>query len=217
MKKTFAGKHILRRNGFTLLEILVASSILSIIGAIVFGALNGVMSAGQGVMEKAELYQTTRFIVRKLTEDLHTASLFPNNKEGLFIGEDSGTRKDQSDKIKFTGFGRRQFFVSHGSDQAEIVWTAKKDSEGHVVALTRSENSHVVDLASFSSAGEEFIVTENLKSFNARYFAGGMWSDSFSSSHTNILPTAVEVNFTLEDKNGLRIKRNVIIAVREGP
>ncbi|VAX17491.1 hypothetical protein MNBD_NITROSPINAE04-951 [hydrothermal vent metagenome] len=205
-----------RKGGFTLIEVLVASSILSIIAMMLFGSFNGVLAAGRGMDERAELMSASRFIIRKLTEDLLAASLLPNNSEGHFTGINSGGSERQTDEIRFTGFGRRALFVSSGSDQAEITWRVVKVGDGRDLVLTRSENPYVLDLVASKKMSEELVVTENIKSFNVRYLYRGEWRDSFESKIRNASPVAVAVDFVLEDEKNNRLKKSMLVAVGGG-
>lgn len=204
------------RKGFTLLEVLVASAILALIAAMVFGAFSGVFAAGEEEDERSELYHTSRFIIRKLTEDLASASLLPNNANGRFVGKDSGGNAEQADELRLTGFGRRIFFAGFGSDQARIAWRVVSGPEGAGKVLMRSEDPDVLSPSWPSKPAEDLDVTGKLRSFNVRYLFRGRWRDGFDSAESNALPEAALVEFVLEDDQGLSMTRSAIISIGGG-
>lgn len=201
------------RKGFTLLETLVAAAILTLVAAMVFGSFNSVSSASKGVEERSELYHTARFIIRKISQDLGSASLLPNNENGRFVGEDSGGNEEQADKLTFTGFGRRILFANAGSDQALITWYVLSGSEKKRQVLMRSENPIITSPELTEEKSENLDVTNNLRSFNVRYLTNGEWVDTYDSERAKKLPEAVQVEFALEDDNGNMVSKTALITI----
>ncbi len=196
--------------GFTLLETLVAAAILSIVAVMVFGAFSGVMRASAGVNQRADIMHTARFIARKLTEDINSATLLPNNKNGIFIGLERKIRMIQVDEIRFTNFGRSVLFTSSGSDQAEVTWFVISGKEKDMFTLVRRENPFIMGGKPDNKRGDLFEVTDRLRSIKARYYVGATWVDSFDSVQNKALPKAVSIEFTLEDEDGRQVTKRVI-------
>lgn len=188
--------------GFTLVEILVAMAIASIVGVMVLTSFTTVMSAGEYIRSRAELSHTTRFIIRSLSEDLASASVLPNNPEGFFRGNNASYDKKQADEIFFTGFGRRFVLPGSGSDQALISWFVVKIPGRDTLMLMRGENPNIFDVSVKNEKASAIDVTDQLVSFNLRYFKNSQWKDSFNPQSKNSSPEAVRVVFTLEDEHG---------------
>jgi len=203
--------------GFTLLEVLIAAAILSLIGAMVFGAFNGVVSSGAGVEKRSEMYHTARFIIRKMTEDLSSASLFVHNANGKFVGKDSeGGDAAQTDEVRFTGFGRRILFANTGSDEAEIAWYVLTSDDKKQRVLMRSENPDIFSAQPLEDKMEQLDVTDRIKSFDVKYLVSGEWKDGFDSRTTRATPNEVLVEFELEDKDGFSLKSKTLIPIGGG-
>ena len=195
----------------------MASAILATTASIVFGAYSGVVNSGKGVSQRAELLHISRFIVRKLTEDVEAASLFPNTNTGYFIGIDNVDDERESDEIQFTSFARRPIFAGTGSDQAKIRWFIKKpnDSEGLYTLLRKEDPLITSETEEENALFGAIDISDRVVSFNARYYTQNKFNDSHTTTRVKTLPTAVEVTFTLEGDNGERLTRTVLAMVGE--
>ena len=199
--------------GFTLVEILVAMAIASIVGTMVLTSFTTVMSAGEYITSRAELNHTTRFIIRSLTEDIASASTLPNNPEGFFRGNNASRDEGQADEIFFTGFGRRFVLPGAGSDQALISWFAVKTPDRDKFTLMRGENPNIFDVNIEKEKARAIDVTDRLVSFDLRYLIGAEWKDSFNPQSKKTAPKAVRVEFVLEDEHGNVSKGQALMPV----
>lgn len=204
------------RKGFTLVEVLIATSILVIIAAMVFEAFAATLSAGKGLEERAELYHTARFIIRKLTEDMSSASLYTNNTLGNFTGADMKSGGENADGLTFTGFGGRMLFTGTDSDQARITWKTEAKDGSKRLSLKRGENHFITGFDEAKNMAEDMEVTASLKSFDLKYYDNGTWLDGFDAGKTRRLPNAVALTFTLEDDDGRTLTKKAVIPVGSG-
>ena len=204
------------RGGFTLVEVLVATAILVIIASMVFKAFAVTLTAGKGLEERAELYHTARFIIRKLTEDLSSASLYINSAQGSFAGTDKKTGGENSDELVFTGFGGRVALIGIASDQARVTWKTEAPSGSKRMTLKRGENHFITGFDEAKEMAEEMEVTGWLKSFDLKYFDNGTWLEGFDANLTKRQPKAVALSFTLEDDEGRTLTKKAVIPVGPG-
>lgn len=204
------------RAGFTLVEVLIATSILVIIATMVFEAFTVTLTAGKGLEERAELYHTARFIIRKLTEDLSSASLYTNSAAGSFSGVDKKSGGENSDELVFTGFGGRVIFTGTASDQARVTWKTEAPSGSKRLTLKRGENHFITGFDEAKEMAEEMEVTGSLKSFDIKYFDNGTWLEGFDAANVRRLPKAVALSFTLEDDDGRTLTKKAVIPVGAG-
>lgn len=188
--------------GFTLIEILVAMAIASIVATMVLTSFTTVMSAGEYITSRAELSHTTRFIIRSLSEDIASASPLPNNPEGFFLGNNVSDEERQADEVFFTGFGRRFVLPGAGSDQALISWFVVKTPDRGKFILMRGENPNIFDVSIKKEKASAIDVTDQLVSFDLRYLVGSEWKDSFNPESKKSAPKAVRVDFILADEHG---------------
>ena len=72
--------------GFTLMEILLAISILGIILAAILGTFTGVISSSRTAETKSELYQTGRAVMDLISADIRGMLPVPVKQEESFPG-----------------------------------------------------------------------------------------------------------------------------------
>jgi prepilin-type N-terminal cleavage/methylation domain-containing protein len=107
------------RRGFTLLEILVATAILSIIMTTIYGVLSRALYAKTHSEERADLYAAGRETVLKIADELE-AALPPNGRNIGFIGV-PGTDRVPTDAVQFDVVVRRLSGVSQSHGGRALV------------------------------------------------------------------------------------------------
>src|ERR1043166_9065298 len=100
----------MNRRGFTLLELLVATAILGIILATVYGVLSRALYAKNHSEERADLYAAGRETVLKIADELEGA-LQPRGSNIVFIGV-PGNERVPTDGVQFDVVVRRLSGVS---------------------------------------------------------------------------------------------------------
>jgi general secretion pathway protein J len=109
-----------RQEGFTLLEILVATAILGIILMTIYGVLSRALYAKNHSEEHADLYASGREAVLKMADELE-GSLPPTAGANVsFIGI-PGTESVPTDSVQFAVVVQRQFSVSQSRGGRAIV------------------------------------------------------------------------------------------------
>jgi len=196
--------------GFTLLEVIIASAILSMI-FITTLSLNKIFQDGQDRVEKLEqVYQMARISIEKLTDDINMAFIVSNNallgktKDGsqietAFIGDDKGTY----DTLDFNTFSHwRMFRGIKESDQAEVGYYVERDPEdSENYRLLRRENP-ILD-NDVTKDGDVLPLAEHVKSFELSYYDNKSqeWTRNWNSKEVdqkNTLPKAVKIELSFE-------------------
>lgn len=201
--------------GFTLIEILVAVTIVGLIGTMVFGAFSGALTASDRIAARSESALVARFIASKFFKDVQGATLLKYSSNGRFVGINGKISGEiDADSIAFTSYNRASYFTGLVSDQALITWRAidpepASGAESDLMLLERSENAYIMELDDEESEIEprRWIVTDRLKSWNIRYYdkASGKYSDEIEITgpgKADRLPTGLELKFELLDLDG---------------
>ncbi len=191
------------RSGFTLLELILAMLILSLIGTYTWAAVRGTFKTQKAVYERTFLQETGTAILHKIREDLsqsfHVETPRPLT---LFKGEDNLNH----DRVVFTSLCRSRTAANvKESDQTEVRYeTAANPADPQLFLLKRRETAFIDGVD--DEQGEFITVADNVAVFNLEYSKDGEkyeneW-DIRSQDHLNQLPKLVRLSLTLRDEKG---------------
>jgi general secretion pathway protein J len=136
--------------GMTLVELLVAMSILAFIGLLVFSAVDGMRRSRAGVDRITNRYREGRLAMARLTREIQSAYLSVHSPidqslrvvNTAFVGEPGSP----SSRLSFNSFAHRRLKRNaRESDQSEVTYFGSEDPD----------NNGVTDLARRSAAPDE--------------------------------------------------------------
>lgn len=147
-------------------------AILVIIMAAVYSAYTTNVEAIQIARQNAEVHQTARTVLDRMTKDLQSAliqvsSASEKTKLGL-VGEDREIDGRRADRIDFTTVTHLSL-SEHGpaSDLAEIGYLVEEDSEGKVLVLLRRDDPSPDE--DFTNGGSLQEMARNVLEFTLTY------------------------------------------------
>ena len=197
------------RRGFTLLEIMLAVAVLSLVGTMIYSgfsqtALNKARIE-QDVDHSRVIHMTLDRMARELTMAFVSTHVNPSLDlrvvDTAFIGKDNG----KDDRIDFTSFSHRRLYRNaRESDQNEISYfvTEHPDDPGVLVLARREQNRIDEDPR---RGGKSQILVENIEEFNVEYFDPLLsdwvqtWSTEDVFAQPNRLPTQVRIRLSVKD------------------
>jgi len=194
--------------GFTLLEVLVASSILSLVLAILYGVFSQTLMSKQIAEERTALSRTARVVLLRIGEDLQAS--FPFTAENArFVGTTRRTSTFPQASITFLSFMNAQLTnVGREGDWSEIAYDLVPDplapSLWQLVRRVRlsSESAQSV------SEGEVFPLLSRVQGLRLRFFDGRGWVEEWGQDRTRgRIPQAVEVDLMLAENENRRRQR----------
>lgn len=177
--------------GFTLVEILVAVALLSVIAAMVFGSLITTTQAVEAGREHVSREQTVRKILRLMAEEI---ALSKRNLAYPWVGM-NGTQEGQpADTLAFLA-------MSH-----ELSISRVKESEAIRVAYTRERDRlirfvrrNLYTLTETDETVDQMELADHVHAFNVRYYdeQNRIWLDEWPAA--NRIPKAVLLEVTFLD------------------
>lgn len=182
---------------FTLIEILIALSIFSVM---MFGIYH-VFSTGLSTWEKAgesmDIHQKARQTLEFISKEIRSSFLSPREEEIKFIGRDK--KEEEIDQDELTFF---TLFSPHSREEmgiARIVYTLEKDLNSEKYSLLRKETS-AIGKSIFAKEKSQIILSD-VAGFNLRYLnPDNEWKNEWDSSEA--LPERVKIDLALRGKNG---------------
>ena len=197
------------RRGFTLIEVIVALSILAMIGMVSFGTLQSSLTARDLMTHEDEVDRTARAALDRIHRELSLAFLTQNltalqSYRTVFVGKDDS----DCDQAWFaTKSHRRSQAGARESDQTEITLWCEPDPDhsGRMVLLHREAQriDHEPD-----RDGAIAPLVRNVDRFELRYLDNrtGEWTDDWDSqgaTQANRLPRAVQVALVIISEDPL--------------
>jgi general secretion pathway protein J len=211
-----------QETAFTLMEVLVAMTILAVVVTTILASFNAVFSTTEALDESADIYDMAKNCLQRISSDL----------ESIYISQRPQYKPPEFDqppdpyRIVATpgdidGMGIAQFrFTSRahlnleGSPRkgiAEIVYYVQAGNEGEQV-LKRADSLY--PYPKFEEKGSDPILCKYVKSlafkfYNADGTASDVW-DSDSDEFAYATPTAIAVKLELANKNSTQTFETMI-------
>jgi type II secretion system protein J len=206
---------------FTLLEVLLALGIMSIVAVALFSSLHVAFKSKRVAEETLEPVRSGEAAVEMIRAELEGA-LPPGRGAlaGAFVGRNwrggAGGNRDDDDVTFFTAADAPAFAERFGEAKRVELTVVRMEDTGER-ALARRVISNL--LAPTRVDPDDEILCRRVASFNLRYYDGRQWWDTWDSAREDdSLPVAVEVTLELDPPAGssntaygARLVRTVLI------
>ncbi len=211
-----------RTSGMTLVEAMVAVTIVAMVGAIVWGGVSQTTRARARIERQVERYEGLGTALERMTRDLAAAfvSLHVNPDPSLqrvrtaFVGVDHAHR----DRVDFTSFSHvRLRRDAHESDQHEVGYFMARDPDrpdGWVLA--RREQRRIDDDP--LHGGQVYVLLPHVEEFDLEYLdpIGGQWITTWDSRQLTMQPNRLpaQVKIRLQVQDPLHPDRSAVFGTR---
>ena len=198
------------KKGFTLLEILLALTIVSLLISILYATFHQSMAATAYVEKKTQFVQKGRLILERMTGELNSAFI-PHQpvasspfRYGM-VGESSKTEDDFRDRLDFTFFAELQVEGSTGgSEILEAGYFLGREPGRKGFTLYRRQD-RAID-GDLQKGGRSEAICNGVRSLKFIFFDSGgnplqEWN-SITGDFRNALPSRIEIRLKLEDPDG---------------
>lgn len=196
--------------GFTLLEVMVALSILAVLATLVWSTFSPTMDAKNLAGEQADKYHGLRLAMGRMSSEISMA--FISDRYDSSRHRERPTRfvaKDSSDKdtLLFTTMGHeRRYEDAKESDQSVVEYRLDRDPENRDrTALIRREKT-VID-EDLEDGGVEVVVATDIEGLNLEYWdpQEKEWArewDTTRIERAGRLPERVRITLTAPGDDG---------------
>lgn len=195
--------------GFTLVEVMLATALVAVIAAMVFGSLRLSTVAIDGARRSAAREQLVRSTLRIMSEELATAVATPLIP---MTGINSTQDGQPADTVAFNTVG--QFRAADSAQESETVRIVYTREQDRVLRFTRRNIYGITD-----DSVDQFELAKFVKGFNIRYFdvQANAWLDEWDGRAKTAPPSAVLIELTLTqegDENPRTVRQWVPIGVK---
>ncbi len=184
------------RQGFTLLEIMVACAILGLVVTALYGVFSRTLVSKRLVEERMAGVRAARIALWRIGEDLQAS--FPLTGSLSFSGETRREGEFPQDSLSFVS-AAHTLLTSRGSegDLCQIGYALMPDPRVPIQhQLVRRVQIDVH--ADQDASGEVAVLLSHLRGLRFRFFDGQNWLEEWGKDKTQgILPQAVEVTLYL--------------------
>ena len=220
-----------RRPGFTLIELMVALAIMSIVLSTVYATFFTALKAMRDTRQRDDTYQIARVVMEKISNDLTMAFYRPGSDRQdhptqLFIGRDAVDDDMARDRLDFTTASH--VLMRDGRPESDVVEVSYyiDDTYTDRPLLVRREDP--LPDAELRHGGTLRILAERVVALNFRYREPGPpahdrhrpsgpateeeeaqepeWHDAWNADtwqqNRKSLPELVEITLTIRDKDG---------------
>lgn len=188
--------------GFTLIEIMVAMAIASIILIMVYASYRSILDSIKRSSGHAEFYENVNLAIMKIDKDLANAYFTRNNKSIAFTSEESRGNST----ITFAAVNHNPYMISGApggqsamSDIIGVSYFLEPDTatNGLFRLIKRERTSYWEEDA--GDAGSESVLLPNVVSMKFEFQRGTGWEESWDSRQTNLFPRAVKTTLVVKD------------------
>lgn len=158
--------------GVTLVEIMVATAILSMVGVMIYVSFDQVARSTRDVEASQDRYHEVQVALSVISRDLASAYISkhvnPSDPvtEYAFIGED----RSPVDRLDFFSFShRRTIRDSHESDQCEVGYYGATDTEDPTKTNLIRRISPIIDEEP-RRGGQRLILVRHVEEFDVTYY-----------------------------------------------
>jgi general secretion pathway protein J len=185
--------------GFTLVEVLLAVSLVAMMATLVFGSLYVTTSAIDAARAKSASEQIVRSTFRVMTDELSVSEGSPN---GLWMGINGQQDGQPADSVAFLTMG--QFRGAESAKDTELVRIVYTREGDRLLRFVRRNLYGLTD-----ESVEQVELATKVKGFNVRYYDGrsNLWLDEWDGRGRGA-PKAILLELTLlQEKEELQTVR----------
>jgi general secretion pathway protein J len=152
--------------GFTLVETLIATSILAVVCALTWGSFHETFRAKATIEANAVRYHTVRLALERISRELSMAYLSQaedatqSERRTFFFGK----RKGDIDELRFSYFGHQRLYKnSDEADTAQVAYYGVHDHEdSRKLNLVRRETRRLANVKMESQQGEADVLCDDV-------------------------------------------------------
>jgi len=135
-RHTSASKRALKRSGFTLLELMLAIGLTSILMAAVYGAMSAYWNLAMDSQEEVERAQVARALLAMLADDIQSCTFVEQTDNSLSESDEDDDNSTTSDSSEVSTSASKNGLI--GTDRDLVLYISHPDSSLNYVTATEA-------------------------------------------------------------------------------
>ena len=190
-------------SGFTLIEVMTATLISSLILVMSYAAYDTIIKTIMNVSGYSEFYENINLALMRIDRDISNIYYRPDNPDTVVVAE------GEKDRLLFAFLtaDAKEFNIigdpsqpNHQSDVVKIGYLLKKDENiPDLYTLIRRHDNYFYD--SPLEGGTESVILYNVTDLTFEFRSGNDWTKRWDSRDTKRFPTAVRTTLKVKDYN----------------
>ncbi|MCX7678391.1 MAG: prepilin-type N-terminal cleavage/methylation domain-containing protein [Spirochaetes bacterium] len=194
-------------DGFSLIEMLVAIAISSVILLMLYTSYHSVISATSELSKVANFYEQINLAIHHIDRDISNAYVNRQNKDIFFIGENQ-TSSPFKGKLNFVTINHRNFVINsdpgkeiRSSDVHEVGYYLKsyRDKPDEFMLIKREQNTYDDEP---ETGGNESVILDHVIDLKFEFRLRNTWVDSWDSRKYIKFPHAVKTILKVKNYRG---------------
>ena len=195
----------MKQRGFTLIELMLASLIISLIVASVYGSFRGGLQAWREGNTRVERHQMIQITLEEMARQLRAAYIAPNNSDIGFTGNPVGM-----DFVYASLPSDRQ--QPGGNGLWRVSYRLVEEEEDQLGKLVREQRMTPYTAEIPLTSSEEVI--DSVFDLSFQYYGRDGWEESWHSNRD--LPQTVRIKLVLEDEAGYTDTFSTLVDIPAG-
>lgn len=185
------------RSGFTLLEVMAAVALASIIAAALYRTFFSALKARDQVTSSVDrAVEASRFL-DVLSMEVHSAFYNPKNPFTFFYGENSARDGVRSGYLSFTSASYQYGQGDGAGDLVSVKYTVGKIEDGSYAVFKETGIPYTREAGTF-----KLEAISGVEGFEVDFLNGGQWAKAWDSRLENAPPVAVRARVFLKGGGG---------------
>lgn len=188
-----------RQSGFTLMELLLALGMASVLALVVYKSLRTAFKARDTANAAVGPVRSAQVAMSLVRQDLESVPAPTGLLAGAFYGQHTGDPNTPNDSMQFFSIGgtpRDLNDPTRNGGIRQIELSVETLPQENVPALVRRTTGNL--LSQQTATPEAEILCRGVRSFGVLYYDGQNWQDNWDSTQQgDILPVAVRLSLEL--------------------
>ena len=213
-----ANRSITFTAGFTLIEVMIALSILAVVLVMLAGSFHAVATGKVQGENRLVSDQQSRTLLMGMSNEIRGAAQTPNTaSQVVVLGTGRMVNRVPLDSISISTLdpGHRRSLEGFGAEDTIAYATTPNPAHPGWYILTRTQASSLLT-GGASAPDATAALADNLVGLHFRYFDGTTWTESWDSQSLppgSQLPQAIAIDLIMAAPNGAQLKLSTMVSV----